>query len=580
MIFKSQILLLIVFLVQTFNVIGNNSEIDSLIKRIEFTDDDISKCNLFNEIALKYLGTDPSEAIFYANKAFHLSFRINYDEGLASSYLIQGKANERLNKYEEALDYFLSSLVLQNQLNKENEIAEINFRLGRICKTIGNYEKALEYCLNSLRIRKKQEDFISVSNIYNTMGSIYKYLGDYDQALKYYLKCLDIQKKYSKEGVSAFIFNNIGVLYKYLNRYDEALRYYKKSLEIRRNNHDSAGIASSFNNIGANLLDQDKLDSAIYYLRKSKVLQEKHGNQKGLIHVYHNIGEYYYKSENYAEALYYTNKALSIAQQMKILQNKRALYGQLKDIYFAQRQFDKALDFQIRYTNISDSIYNVKKSMRIAQLEILYDNELKKVVQDLKDQRKMFVNYTIYGVLLFSFVILFFIYKNVRSKLKQNKLKKINWEMEKEKLNLKLETKNRELTRNIIHLTEKNELLHELKSTLQKLKSNMKDENKPLIQSVISDIKASNNNNIWEEFELRFTDTYKNFYNKLCADHNDLTQNERRLTAFLKLNMSTKEISMITRQSVHSIEVARTRLRKKLGLSNTDINLVSYLGKY
>jgi len=152
--------------------------------------------------------------------------------------------------------------------------------------------------------------------------------------------------------------------------------------------------------------------------------------------------------------------------------------------------------------------------------------------------------------------------------------------MEKGKLTTELANKKRDLTRNIIHLTEKNELILDLRKKLQKLKSNMKAENKPLVQSVINDMKASTNNKIWEEFEIRFNNVHKVFYDKLSKDHPDLSQNERRLTAFLKLNMSTKEISMITKQSVHSIEVARTRLRKKLGLSHTDINLVSYLDKY
>jgi DNA-binding CsgD family transcriptional regulator len=136
------------------------------------------------------------------------------------------------------------------------------------------------------------------------------------------------------------------------------------------------------------------------------------------------------------------------------------------------------------------------------------------------------------------------------------------------------------LTKNIIYLTEKNELLFNLKKTLQKLKSNLKDENKPSIQSVINEMTVSYNSKMWDEFEVHFINVHENFYENLNNNHPDLSQNEKRLAAFLKLNLSTKEISMITKQSIQSITVARTRLRKKLNLSNTDINLVSYLSKY
>lgn len=577
---KTTILIIFIIYFQSIIVIGNTSEIDSLIQKIEFTDNNILKCDLFNNIASEYLVSNPAEAIFYANKAFQLSIRLNYEKGLATSYLIQGRANESLSNYEKALDYLFSALFIQKQLNNEIEIAEINYRLGRICKTIGNYENALEYCLNALRICKKHEDPLRTSNVYNTMGSIYKYLGDNDQSLDYYFKCMEIQKENREDGVSAWIYNNIGIVYMNSGRYDEALKYYDQSLEIRRNNKDSLRMASSFNNIAAVLLDQEKLDSAYVYLRKSLVIKEKKGDLESLVNIYLNLSEYYHKSKDYIKALDYASRVLSITQQLKLARPTSLAYVLLKDIYKARGQFDKALDYQIRYTQINDSIYNTEKSMRIAQLAMLYDSELRQVEHDFKDQRKWFINMAIYAALFFGLIFLFSIYVNLKSKFSRNKLTRINLELEKEKLAIDLESKNRELTRNIIYLTEKNELLFNQKKTLQELKRNMKEENKACIQSVINKMEVSYNNKMWDEFDMHFTNVHEKFYENMNNDHPDLSLNEKRLAAFLKLNMVTKEISMITKQSIHSITVARTRLRKKLDLSNTDINLVSYLAKY
>jgi len=83
--------------------------------------------------------------------------------------------------------------------------------------------------------------------------------------------------------------------------------------------------------------------------------------------------------------------------------------------------------------------------------------------------------------------------------------------------------------------------------------------------------------NSWKEFELRFQDVHQNFYEKLQKLFPDLTPSERKLAAFLKLNMSSKEISVITGQSIRSLEVARYRLRKKLGITNQDVNLIGFL---
>jgi len=83
----------------------------------------------------------------------------------------------------------------------------------------------------------------------------------------------------------------------------------------------------------------------------------------------------------------------------------------------------------------------------------------------------------------------------------------------------------------------------------------------------------------WEEFEFRFNYVHNDFYDKLVEDFPDLTPNELKLSAFLKLNMTTKDIATITYQSNHSITVARHRLRIKLGLERDD-NLISFLSKY
>ena len=84
----------------------------------------------------------------------------------------------------------------------------------------------------------------------------------------------------------------------------------------------------------------------------------------------------------------------------------------------------------------------------------------------------------------------------------------------------------------------------------------------------------------WEEFEYRFQQIHSGFYDRLKKSHPDLTLNERRLCAFLKLDMTTKEISDITGQSNSAVSMARIRLRRKLGLTNTDRELYDFLAGF
>ncbi len=81
----------------------------------------------------------------------------------------------------------------------------------------------------------------------------------------------------------------------------------------------------------------------------------------------------------------------------------------------------------------------------------------------------------------------------------------------------------------------------------------------------------------WNEFEIRFKEVHEDFYQKLSSRYPELSPGDIRLCSFLKLNLSTKEISEITGQSISAIEKARYRLRKKLKINNKTDNLTTFM---
>jgi DNA-binding NarL/FixJ family response regulator len=70
----------------------------------------------------------------------------------------------------------------------------------------------------------------------------------------------------------------------------------------------------------------------------------------------------------------------------------------------------------------------------------------------------------------------------------------------------------------------------------------------------------------WDEFELWFQEVHKDFYRKLNDNFPDLTSREMKICAFLKLNLNTKEIASLTNLTVKTVEVYRSKIRKKLNL--------------
>ncbi len=139
-----------------------------------------------------------------------------------------------------------------------------------------------------------------------------------------------------------------------------------------------------------------------------------------------------------------------------------------------------------------------------------------------------------------------------------------------DKLRSNIESKNRELATSTMSIIKKNEFLNTIK---QELTSN----GSVGISKVIKFIdKNLNNTDDWKMFQEAFNNADKKFLKKIKAKHPELTPNDLRLCAYLRLNLSSKEIAPLLNISPRSVEVKRYRLRKKINLPH-DANLTNYI---
>ncbi len=142
-----------------------------------------------------------------------------------------------------------------------------------------------------------------------------------------------------------------------------------------------------------------------------------------------------------------------------------------------------------------------------------------------------------------------------------------------------IDNKNREIAENALMLIRNNkfniQLIKKLKELHDKL-SEKDDETENLFEFIINSINEKVKQDSWQKFELILKSSNDNFSEKLIERFPNLTISEIKLSSFLKLGMNTKEIASVLFQSMDSIKVARSRLRKKLNLSS-DRNLSVFL---
>lgn len=138
--------------------------------------------------------------------------------------------------------------------------------------------------------------------------------------------------------------------------------------------------------------------------------------------------------------------------------------------------------------------------------------------------------------------------------------------------------KNKELATATMNLYKRSRLLSKLQNDLSDVARKIDErENRKDINKVVKLIEEEEKQNSdWEQFSIHFDDVHNHFLKRIKEIYPDLTPSEIKLAAYLKINLSSKEIAQILNISLKGVEVARYRLRKKLKIE-TDVNLVSFL---
>jgi AraC family chitin signaling transcriptional activator len=207
---------------------------------------------------------------------------------------------------------------------------------------------------------------------------------------------------------------------------------------------------------------------------------------------------------------------------------------------------------------------------------------------EFKIERPWYFSNTLISFYIFLFLLAFYLvhivskryYKKQREELLENarkdsELKELESSQEiiklnNEKLRNDIASKNRELATSTMSIIKKNEFLSSIKIELI-------DGGTKSLPKVIKIIdKNLNNTDDWKMFQEAFNNADKKFLNKIKAKHPELTPNDLRLCAYLRLNLSSKEIAPLLNISPRSVEVKRYRLRKKMILPH-DANLTHYI---
>lgn len=551
-----RIIILIVFTIQSLLLFGNDNDEQQIIDSL-------------NQVVI--------EAQNESIKVFTL-VRLSQAYG---SYDLKASIREA----EKALD-------IAKESGETSLIEYAMFNAGNAYFAQGIFETSTAHYYAYLEIQKEKNNSVGIALVLSNIGAIRIKMNDYAVARNSFLEALQIlsdlpendpDKQYKSQIPK--ILNNLGQVYQNLQKYDSSLYYYRKSLSQIENIADQDSYrASVLNNIASLFLDVNEPDSAFANLTRAMDIKPENIDLVGLAESYNHFANYYLLVDQPGKALEYYYKSLKIANKIGSIELQSIASERIYSYYYQQNNADSALKYFVLYDRLKDTINSAETLKELTRLELTSQFDEQQKIEQLEQNRLnaiyMFTAALLVLVLLV-FVLLYLMSKNRNKRLNLEKdnlaLNTKNTILENKNLQNELEVRNKELTTHVMSMIQKNELIGQVVEVLSDNKLNLTEKNDNTINTVIKDLNKVQEESAWEEFELRYQQVHNEFYEKLQTVAPNLSTNERRLCAFLRLNMTTKEIASITGQSPRSIEVARTRLRKKLQLTNSETSLTEFL---
>lgn len=554
---------------------------DSIKNQLAIEQRNEIRAALFLELSEAYLTNKDSlsAGIMYAEKALDLAIESGDKVLLTRAYLKLGRLLKLDNRQIEAIEYFEKAITFSRSSGNNKLMVEAYFELGKLFNFKATYDEALNVLLKAREVSTSLEDKGLRADVINEIGGVHYNQKNYDKAYSYYRESLNIWLELKDSVNLAAAYNNIGEIHRLEGNGEQALSNYLKALEINKKYGNLVWASINHQNMGTVYLSQNSIEKAKDHFVRSHELASKAGDKERVASSLNSLGNFNLVIPDYAVAKNLFSEALNISREIGSIRNQLIALKGLSDVSAQLNDFADAYTYHKHYKKLSDSIFNLEAIQKLTQLDLQYQFKKERKIVEIRQQKRELKNILLISGLVFLLVIILLLYGRLRIQNKHSKLKHDHLELEKKHLQEELEFKNKELTTNVMYLVKKNELINSISENLIKSKKYFKKENQAIIDRVLLDLQSSVDKDIWKEFEIRFQQVHERFYRKLNARYPDLTANEKKLCAFLRLNMTTKEISAITRQSQNSIEVARTRLRKKLNISNKKISLVAFLSQ-
>lgn len=478
--------------------------------------------------------------------------------------------------YNEALDYFNFTIESFKELKDTSNIifalskrAWLNNMADRHKLSMQDYHETIRFC-------RESKDSTDWGYALNGIGVILKKQENYEEAIEILEEAMAISEARDDQWGYSAAEGNLALVYKSIGRYDEAYQIFLDQLPLYEGVDYLGGILSCTANMTVTSNLMGEYERAIEEANKAIPLSREIGQPLTEADMHNEVAKAQLSLGQLNEALQSAMRSKEMADEGFFLEKQKDAEKTLSDIYLKLDRPTEALQHFTAYTAKKDSIFEKDKSNAVLELQTMYETAKKEqTINELEAEKEIerFRNKALLiGLIVVVIAALIIINREVKRRKQAREVHRLEMEterLEKERLTDQLEFKNRELTAQALHIAQKNEMLKEIKEELESSRTDSDNgtQVRSLVQKINFDKQFDKN---WEQFIMAFKESNPDFLKELDRKFPELTPNEVRLAALIKMNLGNKDIAHILNISDDGVKKARYRLRKKLNMDSGD----------
>lgn len=546
----------------------NQKQVDEWLVKvcpIVFSEKDKINSTVLSQINRElYNGTDSEPAFLFSENTIRnfVSKEEISNQGYAAATLSNHyqslKLNDSVKKYNE---------LLKSTLSKDNEDLQIIYftnegnylkEEGYLFESAVNYHKALD--LNDAK------DSMIQFTLLNNLSGIYYDLNYPDKAKSLIdsAKAFVPSQKWTVESL-----NLAGLVFSKTKDFTYAKQYFLDAIEKSEFEDNPISLAQSYSNYANFNRKIKRYEDALKFMEKSDSICRILQLDFGLFINQINRAELFMESKDYKKAL----------NEIELVRNDLSKFSSPKleiDFYELAYRINDAVGnssqanaYFREHIEKKEALFGDLPRSILAEWELATENEKSTKVRaylEVQREQESKEKYTIAflaGLSIFG-LSFFFLSRNRKQKI------------DKQRIAFELELKSKQLIteslKNITIENTKEELLLQLNEILSELPKIHQGK----FENLKSYLRIKKSASMLKEFETRFNGVYEYFYIQLKSLAPDLTPNELRVCAFMRLNITTKEIALLTNRSIGTIDNTRSSIRKKLKIEE-ETNLQEFL---